>query len=93
MNATELFEAERQRLRAISYRIVGNPDDADDAVQDTWLRFSAADLATIDNPSAWLTTVVSRVSIDRLRSASHRRETYVGPFLPDPIINLSLIHI
>lgn len=87
MNATELFEAERQRLRAISYRIVGNPDDADDAVQDTWLRFSAADLATIDNPSAWLTTVVSRVSIDRLRSASHRRETYVGPFLPDPIIN------
>ena len=79
------FEAERPRLRSIAYRILGTADDADDVVQDTWLRFATADLATIDNPAAWLTTVASRLAIDRLRSARHRRETYVGPWLADPI--------
>ncbi|MDH3680599.1 MAG: RNA polymerase sigma factor SigJ [Acidimicrobiia bacterium] len=80
-----LFETERPRLRAIAYRMLGTPDDADDVVQDTWLRFSTADRATIDNPAAWLTTVASRLAIDRLRSAQRRRETYVGPWLADPI--------
>lgn len=83
--SVDLFEAERPRLRAIAYRIVGTPDDADDVVQDTWLRFSAADLDSLNNPAAWLTTVASRLAIDRLRSSSRRRETYVGPWLPDPI--------
>jgi len=81
----EYFEAERPRLRSIAYRILGTPDDADDVVQDSWLRFATADLAVIDNPAAWLTTVASRLAIDRLRSARHRRETYVGPWLADPI--------
>lgn len=81
----DVFEAERARLRAIAYRIVGTPDDADDVVQDTWLRFDSADLATIDNKAAWLTTVASRLAIDRLRSAQHRRDHYVGPWLADPI--------
>ena len=81
----EYFEIERPRLRSIAYRILGTPDDADDVVQDSWLRFSTADDASIENPAAWLTTVASRLAIDRLRSARHRRETYVGPWLADPI--------
>ena len=81
----EYFETERPRLRSIAYRILGTPDDADDVVQDSWLRFSTADDASIENPAAWLTTVASRLAIDRLRSARHRRETYVGPWLADPI--------
>lgn len=81
----ELFEAERQRLRAIAYRIVGSPDDADDVVQDAWLRWSTVDLGSINNPAAWLTTVTSRLAIDRLRATSARRESYVGPWLSEPI--------
>jgi len=83
----DLFEAERNRLRAIAYRIVGTPDDADDAVQDAWIRFAAADLESIRNPAAWLTTVTTRLAIDRLRATQRRRETYVGPWLSDPIDN------
>lgn len=87
MDQAQRFEAERPRLRAIAYRILGTPDDADDAVQDTWLRYSTADHTTVDNPAAWLTTVTTRLSIDRLRSTRHVRETYVGPWLPDPIVD------
>ncbi len=83
--ATEVFEANRTRLAAIAYRMLGAPDDADDVVQDAWLKFSRTDLDSIDNAAGWLTTVVTRLSIDRLRSAQHRRETYVGPWLADPI--------
>lgn len=83
--SVEVFESERPRLRAIAYRIVGTPDDADDVVQDAWLRFSGVDVDTLDNPAAWLTTVVSRLAIDRLRSSSVRRETYVGPWLSVPV--------
>lgn len=85
--SVEIFESERSRLRAVAYRIVGTPDDADDVVQDAWLRFSTADLAAIKNPAAWLTTVTSRLAIDRLRATSARRESYVGPWLSDPIAN------
>jgi len=85
MNETEIFENERRRLASIAYRIVGTPDDADDVVQDTWLRFSAFDRATIDNPAAWLTTVATRLAIDRLRASSRTREVYVGPWLSDPV--------
>lgn len=81
----ELFEGERGRLRAIAYRIVGTPDDADDVVQDAWLRLSTADTATIANFPAWLTTVTTRLAIDRLRASSHQREVYVGPWLSDPV--------
>ena len=82
--SAELFENERPRLRSIAYRIVGTPDDADDVVQDTWLRFSTADTEGIENLPAWLTTVASRLAIDRLRSSSNQRETYVGPWLSNP---------
>ena len=77
------FEAERSRLVGGAYRITGSRADADDIVQDAWLRWQAADRAGIDRPAAWLTTVVSRIALDRLKSAQHRRETYVGPWLPE----------
>ncbi len=80
----ELFEAERPRLRSLAYRMLGTPDDADDIVQEAWIRYSAVDKPP-DSVAAWLTTVVTRLSIDRLRSAQVRREQYVGPWLPEPI--------
>ena len=82
---TVAFEAERPRLVGLAYRMLGTPDDADDVVQDAWLRWAAADRSTIDSPAAWLTTVTTRLAIDRLRSARHRREVYVGPWLPEPL--------
>jgi RNA polymerase sigma-70 factor, ECF subfamily len=81
---TAAFEKERPRLHGIAYRMLGIAADADDIVQEAWLRFAATP-ASIDNPAAWLTTVVTRLAIDRLRSAQVRRETYVGPWLPEPL--------
>ncbi len=81
----ELFEAERARLRGLAYRMTGTPDDADDVVQEAWIRWQRADRTTIENPAAWLTTVTSRVALDRLTSAQVRREQYVGPWLPEPL--------
>lgn len=83
--ATSVFEAERTRLTALAYRMLGTPDDADDVVQDAWLRWESADRSAIDSAAAWLTTVTTRIAIDRLRSARHRREVYVGPWLPEPL--------
>jgi RNA polymerase sigma-70 factor (ECF subfamily) len=83
--AVATFDAERSRLVALAYRMLGTPDDADDVVQDAWLRWSAADRAAIAEPAAWLTTVTTRLAIDRLRSARRRREVYVGPWLPEPV--------
>ncbi|SDD28678.1 sigma-70 family RNA polymerase sigma factor [Auraticoccus monumenti] len=70
----DAFDARRQRLRSIAHRVLGSHWDADDAVQETWVRLSRVDADTIDNLNAWLTTVVSRVSIDLLRSRGARRE-------------------
>ena len=83
--AAEVFDAERPRLVALAYRMLGTPDDADDVVQDAWFRWASADRSAIAEPAAWLTTVTTRVAIDRLRSARHRREVYVGPWLPEPV--------
>ena len=80
-----IFEEERPRLRSIAYRMLGTPDDADDVVQDAWLRWSATELQAVTNPPGWLTTVTTRLAIDRLRSAAHTRETYVGPWLAAPV--------
>ena len=79
------FVAERPRLQNVAYRLSGSAAEAEDAVQEAWLRLHRTD-ATIDNLQAWLTTVVSRLCLDRLTSAAARRETYVGQWLPEPIV-------
>ncbi|MGH3725280.1 MAG: sigma-70 family RNA polymerase sigma factor [Mycobacterium sp.] len=82
---TEEFEALRPRLQAVAYRLTGSVADAEDIVQDAWLRWHSAS-AEIEDLPAWLTTVVSRLGLDRLRSAVYRRETYVGEWLPEPVV-------
>jgi RNA polymerase sigma-70 factor, ECF subfamily len=79
------FEALRPHLLAVAYRLTGTFADAEDVVQDAWLRWDGASAAPVDL-RAWLTTVVSRLSLDRLRSAARRRETYIGPWLPEPVV-------
>ncbi|MCX4680970.1 sigma-70 family RNA polymerase sigma factor [Streptomyces sp. NBC_01433] len=79
----ERFEAHRGRLRAVSYRLLGSPSEAEDAVQEAWLRLSRVDPDSIGNLAAWLTTVVSRVCLDMLRSRTSRREEPAGEHLPD----------
>ncbi|WP_296618904.1 sigma-70 family RNA polymerase sigma factor [Rhizorhabdus sp.] len=80
------FELERQRLIRLGYRMLGSISEAEDVAQDAWLRFAAAE-ATIDAPAAYLTRIVTRLCLDRLKSARMRRETYVGPWLPEPLIS------
>lgn len=79
------FEAARPRLLGLAYRMLGSLADAEDAVQDAWLRWQGADEEAIERPEAWLTTVTTRIALDRLRSAQHRREAYIGPWLPEPV--------
>lgn len=80
-----VFEGERGRLFGLAYRMLGRVTDAEDAVQETFVRWAAADQAAIDNPAGWLTTVCTRICLDVLRSAQHARESYVGPWLPEPL--------
>jgi RNA polymerase sigma-70 factor, ECF subfamily len=71
---------------AVAYRVTGTVADAEDIVQEAWLRWNAQERSTIADLRAWLTTVVSRLGLDRLRSAAHRRETYAGNWLPEPVV-------
>ena len=80
------FEELRPHLLAVAYRLTGTVADAEDVVQDAWLRWDGARSESITDLRAWLTTVVSRLSLDRLRSAATRRETYVGEWLPEPVV-------
>jgi RNA polymerase sigma factor (sigma-70 family) len=81
------FEAQRPRLRAVAYRMLGSLSEADDAVQDAWLRLSRADADQVENLAAWLTTVVARVALNMLRSRKIRREEALDVHVPDPIID------
>ena len=81
------FEQHRPRLRAVAYRMLGSLSEADDAVQDAWLRVSRADPSEVENLGAWLTTIVARVSLNLLRSRKTRRETPLDVHVPDPIID------
>jgi RNA polymerase sigma factor (sigma-70 family) len=81
------FEEHRRRLRAVAYRMLGSVSEADDAVQEAWLRLSGSEPGEIENLSGWLTTVVARVSLNMLRSRAVRREEPLGPHLPDPIVD------
>ena len=83
----ERFEEQRPRLRAVAYRMLGSVSEADDAVQEAWLRLSRTDTREVENLDAWLTTVVARVSLNLLRSRSSRRETPLGVHVPDPIVD------
>ena len=82
----ERFDEQRRHLRAVAYRMLGSLSEADDAVQEAWLRLARSDAAEIDNLGAWLTTVVARVSLNMLRSRANRREQALGPYVPEPIV-------
>jgi RNA polymerase sigma-70 factor (ECF subfamily) len=84
---TERFEEHRTRLRAVAYRMLGSISEAEDAVQDAWLRVSRADRSRVENLDGWLTTVVARVCLNMLRSRQSRREEPIDVHLPDPIIS------
>lgn len=81
------FEANRARLRRVAYRMLGSHGEADDAVQEAWLRLSRSDAAAVANLGGWLTTVVSRVCLDMLRSRRSRREDALGPQVPEPAVD------
>jgi len=83
----ERFEEHRGRLRAVAYRMLGSLSEADDAVQDTWIRLSRTDAHEVENLGAWLTTVVARVALNMLRSRRTRREEPMGPHVPEPIVD------
>jgi RNA polymerase sigma factor (sigma-70 family) len=83
----EPFEANRTHLRAVAYRMLGSVSEADDAVQESWLRLSRSNTAEITDLRAWLTTVVARVSLDMLRSRKARGEEPLGPHVPEPIVS------
>src|ERR687885_1544150 len=83
----ERFEAHRSRLRAVAYRMLGSLSEADDAVQEAWLRLNRTDADEIDNLGGWLTTVVARVALNMLRSRKSRREQPIGVRMPEPIVD------
>ncbi|HEX8902192.1 sigma-70 family RNA polymerase sigma factor [Vitreimonas sp.] len=87
MSDLEAFEKLRGRLTGLAYRMLGSRADAEDAVQDAFLRWSAADRARVSNAEAYLVRVVTRLCLDKLKSAQARREVYVGPWLPEPVLD------
>src|ERR1043165_6105677 len=81
------FEEHRGRLRAVAYRMLGSVSEADDAVQEAWIRLSRTDAGAVENLGAWLTTVVGRVSLNMLRSRKVRREESLAVHVPEPIVD------
>jgi len=88
-DATLTFDSHRRRLQGIAYRMLGSVAEAEEVVQDAWLRWHEADKAGFDSAEAWLVTVVTRLSIDRLRAAKVQREHYVGAWMPEPTLTES----
>jgi RNA polymerase sigma-70 factor (ECF subfamily) len=82
----EEFEALRPRLFGIAYRMTGSVGDAEDVCQDAWMRWQRVDRDAVEHAEAYLVRIVTRLALDRLQSAQHRRETYVGPYLPEPLV-------
>src|ERR1700750_2004456 len=82
----DLFDIDRPLLFSIAYRMLGSASDAEDVLQDAWLRCRAIDGSTIRSPKAFATTVVTRLCLDRLKSARSTREAYVGSWLPEPVL-------
>jgi RNA polymerase sigma-70 factor (ECF subfamily) len=86
MSHADSFETHRPRLFAVAYRMLGSASEAEDVVQDAWLRYAGAVHADVRSPEAYLTTIVTRLCLDRLKSARATREQYVGPWLPEPML-------
>ena len=86
---SDRFEEHRSHLRSVAYRMLGSLAEADDAVQDTWLRVSRADVDEVENLRGWLTTIVARVCLNMLRSRKARREELHGVHLPDPVVSIA----
>jgi RNA polymerase sigma factor (sigma-70 family) len=85
-SSTELFEAERPRLVRLAYRMFGSLSEAEDVVQDAWLRWREVDRSTVGSPGAFLSQIVTRLCLDAMKSARARRESYVGSWLPEPLV-------
>jgi RNA polymerase sigma-70 factor, ECF subfamily len=92
VSSASSFEEQRRPLLRLAYRMLGSVAEAEDMIQEAWLRWHAADKSAIDNPKAFLTTIVTRLCLDQLKSARSRRETYVGAWLPEPLIEAGPIH-
>lgn len=84
--ATEAFVAHRNLLFTVSYEMLGSAADAEDVLQETWLRWSRVDLGTVENPRAYLVRITTRQALGRLRTLGRRKESYVGPWLPEPLL-------
>ncbi|TDU80003.1 RNA polymerase sigma-70 factor [Streptomyces sp. XY332] len=82
----QMFHQHRNLLFSVAYRFLGTAADAEDAVQDAWIKWSAADRSQVADPKAYLTRIVSNLALERLRSTRYKRETYVGPWLPEPLL-------
>jgi RNA polymerase sigma-70 factor (TIGR02957 family) len=82
----DVFEEHRHLLFAVAYRMMGTVTDAEDVVQDAWLKWTAADRGDVEDPKAYLVRIATNLSLDRLRSARAQRESYVGPWLPEPLL-------
>ena len=90
LDHTTIFQTHRPHLFAIAYRMLGTVMDAEDLVQESYLRWQKLELTVIENPKAFLTTLITRLGIDYLRSARVQRESYIGPWLPEPILSAQL---
>lgn len=86
MRETDAFEAQRPRLRRLAYRMLGSVAEAEDVVQDAWLRWRRVEPGEVNDPAAWLVRATTRLCLDRLKSARARREVYVGAWLPEPLV-------
>src|SRR5215468_4934540 len=82
----DVFNTYRPLLFSIAYRMLGSASDAEDVLQDAWLRYEGADRSAVRSPKAFATTIVTRLCLDRLKSARATREQYVGPWLPEPVL-------
>ncbi len=82
----QFFQAERPRLFSIAYRMLGSATEAEDVLQDAWMRFHTAETSDLRSPQAFAATIVTRLCLDRLKSARAKREEYVGPWLPEPLL-------
>jgi len=87
---TEVFHTDKPLLFSIAYRMLGSASDAEDVLQDAWVRYRGADRSTVRSPKAFMTTIVTRLCLDRLKSAQKTREEYIGPWLPEPVLTSEL---